>query len=623
MTRAGGWLASVALSGAAGLAAPAVASSDIVYCVPTASIAGCPAGSTGEATITAAMHAVNTDPAATHDTIRIGPGTYSEGSIDDQSNQVGVIGAGESATTIDPPSGNNAYTLILANQSSSVQGLTLDVAPGAHNIGLISFGAASSVAIVAGVGSTNATGAEITHSGTFAEGSVSVPDPGTGILTSLGTTTVTGSVITAGIGVLGSANVAGTRIDANRDLELFSTGFGVLHLTVDDSLLLTKPGSESETAVDAEPGGLVGSIQFTVLARHDTMIGDGSTGSRGIACVAVAGFNAPASCSVSLDSAIVEGFSHALVRGAVAGSMPGDDATATIGIDYSDVDPSTDQDQGNTGGGFLQGTPSGQITLGAHDVNVPGGFAGGSGVDAYALTRQSMLIDAGDPVLGSGEPTADLAGAPRVVAGRAAAGAVSDIGAFEYQDRPPTVTASASPVVVATGRPLRFNAVASVSDPGDAVTGVVWRFSGGGGGRASGASVSHVFSRAGPVRAVATVTDLNGYSVASAPVTVTVVGKPSIKGLRVKPRSFRAGRGGGAIVRLRVSVAARCAFVIQRRIGKRFVHARSFTRACGPGAVSFHFPGRSLKPGQYRLSVIAGDAAGPSKPVLAAFTVVA
>jgi PKD domain len=102
------------------------------------------------------------------------------------------------------------------------------------------------------------------------------------------------------------------------------------------------------------------------------------------------------------------------------------------------------------------------------------------------------------------------------------------MGAFEYRPHPPTVT------VVAVAKPkrvARFAATTSDPDPGDVVT-VRWHFDDG--ASATGASVSHAFSKAGTHTATAKATDLDGYS-AHASVSVTV-GRPILSHPKLKPR---------------------------------------------------------------------------------------
>jgi hypothetical protein len=107
----------------------------------------------------------------------------------------------------------------------------------------------------------------------------------------------------------------------------------------------------------------------------------------------------------------------------------------------------------------------------------------------YRLPWNSPLVDAGNPA--ALLPTLDLAGLPRPVGRR-------DVGAFEYQRRPPVVSAGAAPGSLATGAPVSFTATASDPDPGDSPLAYSWQFDDG--GTATGPSVTHAFAAAGRIR---------------------------------------------------------------------------------------------------------------------------
>ena len=635
----------IAIAAAAAFgAAPAVASADIVYCVPATSIAGCPSGATAKATIAAAMTAVNNDSTSAHDTIRIGPGTYPEGGIaNTPGHQVDVVGAGATQTTIAPAAANSQTTISLG-LPSTIEGVTVDVASGSFNTGLFDGGTATGVRIVAGTGSTDPTGVAL--DGTFASGTISVPDPGIGVASrGYGSAVIDDSSITAGTGFLGSGTLARTRIDANVDVTEGTDASGSAgSVTIDDSLLLARGGSGPETGISVSAqGGITSGEALTLMLRHDTLLGDGSSGSTGISCVVDANGFAQDPSSLCGDHrqlhrprVLARALPQRVGRLAAHAGRVGERRRRLLRPRPVDR---RRRRQPRGMGGF----GSGQITLGANDVNVDPAFASTtpSAADAFELTRQSTLIDAGDPTLGTGESTTDLGGSARVVAGRPGAPAVSDVGAFEYQDRAPSVTASVSPKSVRVGKAVMFTAAASAIDPGDSITGVSWKFNDG--TTASGTSVTHSFARAGTHTAVATATDANGYSIASAPVTVAV-GPPAITKLTLKPKSFRASRAGGSVTRLSRrrrqsgtvvryldSVPARTTFTILRRVRRhrRALWARvgSFSRQDAAGVNSFRFTGRlagrKLAPGSYRMSVTPRAAGAAGLAVVSGFVVLA
>jgi CSLREA domain-containing protein len=83
---------------------------------------------------------------------------------------------------------------------------------------------------------------------------------------------------------------------------------------------------------------------------------------------------------------------------------------------------------------------------------------------------------------------------------------------------------------------------------------------------------------------------------------------PVILSASVKPKKFRRRRG--TTFRYKLSEAAKVAFTIQRKKGKRYVKATRFSKASKAGANKRKFQTRKLKPGRYRATLVATDAAG-------------
>jgi hypothetical protein len=117
---------------------------------------------------------------------------------------------------------------------------------------------------------------------------------------------------------------------------------------------------------------------------------------------------------------------------------------------------------------------------------------------------------------------------------------------------------------------------------------------------------------------------------AGADRTLTVTGGPGggsgtapvVSKLTFRPKRLR--RGHRATVRFTISEPARVRLGFAKRKGKRYRAAGSLTRTVKAGAVKLTFRRRALKPGRYRLTVVATDAAGRrSKAVRATFRVVA
>jgi hypothetical protein len=101
---------------------------------------------------------------------------------------------------------------------------------------------------------------------------------------------------------------------------------------------------------------------------------------------------------------------------------------------------------------------------------------------------------------------------------------------------------------------------------------------------------------------------------ASADATFTTAGTandttaPVILSASVKPKSFRRKRG--TTFRYKLSEKANVAFTIQHKKGKRYVKAKKFSKASKKGANKLKFVTRKLKPGRYRATLVATDAAG-------------
>lgn len=660
------WLGGVITAGLA-LGAPAMASAAVTYCVPNTTIAGCPAGASAEATVAAALSASAVSGPGPN-TIRIGPGTFSEGPLDDAlGNRVAIIGAGPGATTLSAPGGGSA-TLELREPASSVSALSILAPAGVAGAGIEIWGdparapgpTLQNLGVSAPPAAAGATGI-LTHSGapSLSRLSVAVPAPGVGVSTDAGAlASVADSSLSGATALLGPAYVTRSRLAATVDVSLADAGGGAV--TVDSSVLRTTPGSGAETAVNAPATNGAGVSDASVFLRHDTLLGDGSPNSTGVVCSADAtGANTAASCSTAIDSSIILGFERPLARAATAGSSAGAEGAADVTIDYSDLDPSGDSSVNTPGAGGQSAT--GTITLGSHDLNVAPSFASSdpASPSAWALTRQSPLIDAGDPALGSLQPslpesTTDLYGQPRVVAGTRGASAVSDVGATEYQALVPTITAAVASPRVPARTQVQFVATAFDADPGDSVT-VSWRFDDG--GTASGAVAAHAFVHAGAHRATATATDLDGNSATATVVVSVLPAKPVLAHLSLKPRSFlaarhggslapRSGRGGTLIAYTDTQSATASLVILAPAAGvvagracqapprhgsahgrrcTRWVRVGAFTHRDRAGRTVIRFTGRvggrSLAAGQYRLSLSARNAGGVSTAIQAVFSV--
>ncbi len=176
---------------------------------------------------------------------------------------------------------------------------------------------------------------------------------------------------------------------------------------------------------------------------------------------------------------------------------------------------------------------------------------------------------------------------------------------------------------------LRFTAKATDLSGAPAIT---WEF--GDGGTATGTEVRHVFARPGTHTVRATATDALGQrttveravEVAAAPrplppgpvapIASRDLTAPVLSNVRLAAKRVRRGRT--ASLRFAVDEAATVRLVLKRKVGT----ARTISSRMAAGARRLKISTRRLKPGRYRLTLVATDAAGnASRPATATLTV--
>jgi hypothetical protein len=532
-------------------------------------------------TVQAALNQAGGDTSG--DTVKLGATTY-DGTftLASSTNTIAIVGHGATQTLLTNSAATPPSTnLSLADTHATLSGVGIVIPSGNGNTGLSFTGEADGVAIT-GPSATNPTGVSL--NGTFLRGTIDLP----------------ASASNTSVGVQGG------------------TG------TIEDS------------SVTAHSGLLAAGTNANVTARHDTFIGDGGSGSVGATAIGTSTIVTFGNATVTLDDSILRGFAEDLYRQGFVGDpncfvdlMPCP-ATAFITYGYDDFDTASPKAVDNGPGTF---------TDNGHSVDTDPKFIGAAATPPdYHIPYNSPLVDAGMSSIESGESTQDQDGNPRTV------GSATDIGAFEYQHRPPVASASATPGSAQTGSPITFSGSGSDPDPGDTVT-LTWTFDDGATG--SGASVTHAFATPGTHTATLTATDPTGLT-AHATATVTVTSPPSpppptppgggtpvLTALNLTPKNFRAAHAGpsvaaartGTTISYRVSLAAVTTFRVERalpgmRRGKRCVkpgrHTRRgkqctryvlvrgrFTHTDTAGLDRFRFTGRiggrTLKPGRYRL----------------------
>ncbi|HEY1595103.1 MAG TPA: PKD domain-containing protein [Thermoleophilaceae bacterium] len=356
----------------------------------------------------------------------------------------------------------------------------------------------------------------------------------------------------------------------------------------------------------------------SLTANNVTVVDGGAHGSTQAAGAQAVEGSGPGS-SLTLRNSIVRGFDIADLRK--------DGADTALDTDYDDWGTSNAADGASP------------VVRGPHDVDVDPGFANAPGGD-FHLVAGSPLVDAGDPAgLAAGDSATDLYGGDRLAAGLGGCAYVRDIGAAEFQPSAPTAKANAPATAVAGSR-ATFNSTGSCGPSANVGISFAWRFDDG--ASASGATVTHAFSRTGTHTATLTVTDANGHAAASSAVLDVTARRASVSRFGLSPRKFRAaGRGGstaaaaarrkkpGTRVSYRLNVAARVRFVVRvPRHGKHKARTLpgSFTVRGKAGANHFRFTGRlrhrKLAPRRYLLVATPGSGATKGKTRSLAFRIV-
>jgi len=554
------------------LAFPALASANVYRVNEPACTGSNETGVTAAASGTDLAKALASAAAHSGSTVVLGPGTYerSKGFEYTSAATVSIRGSGPSSTILTTPLEADATVFALNSAGATLSQVGLQIPAGEGQRGLeLRAGLAEHVSIAGGGGKDLPTGLSITG-GVFSFGSVQMSEAETtdGVTASGGE--ILGSSIEGSYGVDASiaATLRGCRILSNLSpIDAYYTK----PLTVEDTLIyLRGPAPAAISAVGNANGNATATLRgLTIIDADGTQAG------------IEVGANKGASSTVTLEDSVIDNFAHPILQSTEdAGSKV---ATTT---DYSSYQAGDDE-QVTAGGGTLAAPPSDENPVAAtpgfiHPVFASGGLTEGD----RGLMADSPLIGAGQPSsLAPGEYAFDAAGNARIVGGR------RDVGAYEYQDGAPALSASVSASSAQVGQAITFTGTVSALEPGDAITGYQWSFDDGASVPA-GASASHVFATAGQHTATLTATDLLGVTasalvhVSVEPVTACAVAlvprgvdpcsgivcpailvpggvgpcndtPPTLSRLAMSPSSFRAAKRGASLAHVATGTAVR------------------------------------------------------------------
>jgi hypothetical protein len=484
------------LSVAALLALPGLAHAN-TYCVATSS-----PGCIVEGDLQSALDAAKNNPG--EDTVNIGAGTFSGGdsgfSYNSSGEVVRIVGAGAGTTVITANGAAATDLLVTAPPGSTVSSLSVRIPAASSNA--VGLAAETSGSIPFGDHSLDVDHVSVTADATAAQ-PTGIALNRTGVAnSSVDLSTITSDdglaldVVSSGqtpvdpVEFLTLKAHTGVSSQFSRLTQLDVTAHRGVEVTASSSLIssLIKVTGTNGVGVQSDTSG--GGLNMQLI--DGTIVGDGSSGSIGVFGDDSGGNGG----NIGVAGSIIQGFPTSI---------------------SNQLDPSLGNGH-NDYSGTLSGwtaDPS-DMTADPHFVNAPASPADPAA--DYRLRFDSPVIDHGTSSFGNLGP--DLDGNSRNV------GAGPDIGAYEYQHRPPAVTAAASPSPQFVGTPVTFEANGSDPDHGDTLT-YQWTFDDG--ATATGASVQHAFATPGVHTATVTVTDPTSQT-ASAGTSATVVPVPPQQG---------------------------------------------------------------------------------------------
>ena len=579
------------------VAAPARAST---YCVPNSG-AGCANG--GALTVQGALDAASSHPGP--DAVRIAAGTYTGAPSDCSadgfsysatgSNSVSITGAGRTSTTLTCAS--PSFTVSELGGPATISNLSIHIPAGSALAGLYLEDGASAdgISIDSAPTTINATGI-VARPGTVRNTSIEIPttDDNNGLELQDGANASDISVTAGGTAIDTYAGATILRAQLMAPVGVWAEKGTT---TIDDALIdVLQTASSFNYGLVAQDLNPSDTGTLNLAARSLTIVGS-APGSEGVFSNAA---ESGQTANVTLTDSIIHGPPVALGRFATSGS------TANLTTAYDDYAT-----------GSYAGTGAGATTQRGPLLNVDPGFLNPA-MGEFQLSSGSHLIDAGTPGgLAAGESATALDGEPRILAGNGTCTPRRDIGAYEYSPVTLPAHASASSSMGGVGVAVSFHASGCSVDP--ALTPrFSWSFDDG--TTATGPTARHAFATPGTHHAIVTVSDTLGRH-GTAIATVTIMPGPVLS--KVRAARHRIAGGAGTRITYRDSQAAVTTFTLRHddRVLRSFHH---HDRA-GKNQVRFTaaLHGHALKPGRYRLRIVARNNLGAlSHPFTVELTVV-
>jgi hypothetical protein len=480
-------IASILTLASATLAVAAHAASAETICVPTLA-AGCNA-----ATHSLQQAFQEADQSPGGNTVQIAAMTYKAnagctlgGTSWTFTHPTKIVGAGEGKTILTCAANYNHaghfYEILTLSGPATVSNLTIALPAGNSNRGLEldSGSVARNIAVTSYPSVTNETGVNL--------------DGGLLTKSSVATAGLDGVAIEAIGGTVDkvTATSEGTAIETDNgptiERAILTAPRGLTDLqgraTIYDSLI-DVIASNVEQTWGVATADTNGPSHLTVQAGSLTIVGGGEFGVYSLS------ESAGQQASISLSNSVISGPTTPLGRFSATGT----NTSANLNTSYDDFPA-----------GSYAGTGPGSTTQ-SQDLHVAPDFRNPA-MGVFRLNHGSPLIDAGAPgALDPSEPSVDLAGLPRILAGNGTCVYRRDIGAYEYAPHKLPAKATTATKTVSVGQVVKFNGFGCSIDP-SLTANFSWSF--GDGAQASGQDVTHKFHHPGIYHVELTVSDEAG-----------------------------------------------------------------------------------------------------------------